>query len=121
MSTFTEFLRTARLHGLSDSELKTFEQLFRAAREWQRYMQHVGDACNFNGTLFRAVDDAVRVFGDVERERDPHMHCHWYCVAFKRVARCAKDQPTVHCTCGILNAVAWGTCTSCKQPLPRTP
>jgi hypothetical protein len=115
--TLSEFIRNAHLHGLSDNELATLQRLVQAADRWQTYMQHVGDANNFNGALYRAVEEARRVFGDNDIH-DPHFYCHWQCVAKRGVARCAKDQPVVHCTCGILNAVAWKVCSSCKQPLP---
>lgn len=115
--TLAEFVRNARLHGLSDGEFATLEQLVRAAFRWQQHMQHVGDANNFNGTLSRAVDEARRVFGDSDTD-DPHMHCYWKCVARRGTPRCSRDQPTVLCACGIENAVAWRRCQSCKQQLP---
>lgn len=114
--TLTEFLRTAHLHGLSDVELVTLEALFRAADEWQQYMRHVGDANNFNGTLSRAVDKARSVFGIADGPDDPHVHCHWQCVAPKNLKRCANHKPATTCSCGILSPTERGACTSCRKP-----
>lgn len=111
----SEFLRQAHLHGLSDNELLVLARLYRAADEWSQYMRHCHDANNFNGTLHRAVDDARKIFGEVDAPEDPHMHCNWQCVAQRGLPRCARHQPATHCSCGILSPTALGQCSSCQK------
>lgn len=116
MKRFSEWQKDARIMGLSDAELDVLGKLMSAADEWSQQMAHCANANNFNGTLHRAIQTARVSFGYCDLAIDLHRHCDWKCVAMRGLPRCARDQPTTHCRCGIEYPSTLEQCPTCYAP-----